>query len=125
MAIRSESRKKTKLIQVRVTPEEKVQLKTRAADFGVSVGELCRRSIFSAVPKSLADQNAIQELAALRADLGRMGGLFKGWLAGSFPQPVPSLKTSGDVIRLRRGIEATQKLVVDAVNRVSGKVSKP
>jgi len=125
MAIRSESRIKTKLIQVRVSPEEKLQLKARAADFGVSVGELCRRSIFSAVPKSVADQNAIQELAALRADLGRMGGLFKGWLAGSFSQPAPTLTTSGDVIRLRREIEATQKLVVDAVNKVTGKAGKP
>ncbi len=125
MATRSESRKKTELIQVRVTPEEKVQLKARAAEFGVSVGELCRRTIFSAVPKSLTDQTAIQELAALRADLGRMGGLFKGWLAGSFSQPAPALKTAGEVIQLCRVIEATQKLVVDAVNRVTGKASKP
>ena len=54
-----------------------------------------------------------------------MGGLFKGWLAGSFSQPAPTLKTSGDVIRLRREIEATKNLVVEAVNRISGKAGKP
>jgi hypothetical protein len=125
MSMRSESRKKTEVIQVRATPQEKAELKSRASEFGVSVGELCRRAIFSSVPKSLADQNAIHELAVLRADLGRMGGLFKGWLVGSFSQPVPTLKTSGDVIRLLREIEAAQKLVVEAVNKVSGKVTKP
>lgn len=124
MAKRSESRKKTELIQVRATPEEKIQLKARAAEFGVSVGELCRSSIFNSLPESLADQNAIKELAALRADLGRMGGLLKGWLANSFDQPAPTLKNSGDVIRLRQEIEATRKLVVEAVSRVSGKAGK-
>src|SRR5476649_1987179 len=77
---RSENRVKTELIQVRATPDEKAMLKTRAAAFGISVGELCRQTIFGAKPKSLVDQQAIQALADARADLGRIGGLLKGWL---------------------------------------------
>lgn len=124
MATRSESRKKTKLIQVRATPQEKAELKARADQFGISVGELCRRTIFDAIPKSLTDQTSIHELAALRADLGRMGGLFKGWLSGSFSQPAPSLKSHSDVVKLLREIETAQKKVVEAANKVSGKATR-
>jgi Mobilization protein NikA len=118
---RSESRLKTELIQVRATPQEKADLKKRAAAFGVSVGELCRRAIFGAVPKSNTDQAAITELATTRADLGRLGGLLKGWLAGSFSQPAPRLGTHSDVVRLLREIEAAQKAVVDVAQRVAKK----
>jgi len=114
----SESRKKTKLIQVRATPDEKVVLKDRALEFGVSVGELCRQAIFGSKPKSLADQNAIQELATLRADLGRLGGLLKGWLAGSFQQQPPAIKTRDDVVKLLRQIEESQKSVVEVAQRI-------
>ena len=121
MATRSESRRKTKMIPVRATPEEKISLRARAAAFDVSVGELCRRAIFSSVPKSRSDQKAIEELAAMRADLGRLGGLLKGWLAGSFTQSPPSLKGCDDVVRLLHDIEAAQKQVVEAVRSVTGK----
>lgn len=121
MAARSESRIKTLLIQVRATPAEKASLKQRAAAFDVSMGELCREAIFRSVPKSRVDQNAIQELAATRADLGRLGGLLKGYLAGSFPTGTPPLKTKADVVALLHKIEATQKLVVESVKKVSTK----
>jgi len=119
MVARSESRQKTELIQVRATPEEKEQLKTRAAAFGVSMGELCRQTIFGAKPKSRVDQNAIQELAATRADLGRIGGLLKGWLAGSFPAaPRPSTE---QVRVLLKQIEASQVTVIASVKSMIDK----
>lgn len=119
MASRSESRQKTELVQVRCTPEEKAQLKARAAVFGVSVGELCRQSIFNAVPKSKTDLNAIQELAATRADLGRLGGLFKGWLTGAFEEVAPpGPKTTAEIGRILREIDATKNKVDAIVDRV-------
>jgi predicted aconitase len=121
MATRSESRQKTKLIQVRATPEEREKLKARADTFGVSVGELCRQSIFGAKLKSRTDQEAIEELAATRADLGRLGGLLKGWLSGSFPNGVPSSKAHADVIELLRAIRSAQIRVVEAFTKVAGK----
>jgi hypothetical protein len=119
MAARSESRQKTKLIQVRATPEEKVQLKARADAFGVSMGELCRRTIFGTKSKSLVDQDAIQELASTRADLGRLGGLLKGWLAGSFPAaPRPGIE---QVRALLKQIEVSQMIVIASVKSMIDK----
>lgn len=115
----SENRQKTELIQVRCTQDEKLALKDRADAFSVSVGELCRQAIFSSVPKSKTDQSAIQQLAGTRADLGRLGGLFKGWLAGSFSQPGPGPKTHAEVAALLREIESGQQAVLDAVKRLS------
>ena len=117
----SESRQKTKLIQVRATPAEKDGLKNRADAFGVSVGELCRRVIFNSKPKSKVDQNAIAELAATRADLGRLGGLLKGWLSGVFPQGEPVPQTHAEVVSLLRKIESAQKDVQSAVKRLMEK----
>ena len=119
MATRSESRQKTELVQVRCTPEEKAQLKARAAVFRVSVGELCRQSIFNAVPKSKTDLNAIQELAHTRADLGRLGGLFSGWLKGVFEEVAPpGPKTTAEIGRILREIDATKNKVDALVDRV-------
>lgn len=118
---RSESRKKTELIQVRATPEEKEILRARAAAFGVSVGELCRQTIFATAPKSRVDQNAIQELATTRADLARVGGLLKGWLVGSFPAaPRPDV---GQVRDLLKQIETSQATVVACVKAMVGEKS--
>ena len=117
----SESRQKTELIQVRATPFEKAKLKSRAAAFDVSVGELCRQAIFGSVPKSKTDQDARRELAATRADLGRLGGLLKGWLSGSFEQGAPVAKTQADVVKMLRDIEAAQELVVSSVKKLAGK----
>jgi len=113
----SDVRKKTELIQVRATTEEKAALKTRADAFNLSVGALCRETIFGAKPKSKTDQSAIAELAATRADLGRLGGLLRGWLGGSaFPDaPTPDRKP---VRELLREIEATEKRVLAAVKQL-------
>jgi hypothetical protein len=118
MATRSESRQKTELIQVRCTPDEKVTLKGRAAAFGISMGELCRVTIFGVKPKSKTDQAAIQALADARADLGRLGGLLKGWLAGSFDKETPGPKTRAEISSLLKEIDAGQKLVIQSVKKL-------
>ena len=120
MAARSESRQKTKLIQVRATPDEKERLRARAAAFGISMGELCRQAIFASTPRSKTDLGAIGELASTRADLGRLGGLLKGWLSCAFEKPTPDMQTRDDVVALLRQIEATQALIVEAVKKVAG-----
>ena len=115
---RSESRKMTKTVQVRATPEEKHRLKARAAAYGISMGELCRQTIFRATPKSKTDLEAIRALAMARADLGRLGGILKGWLApGSFPSsPLPDKKHVRDLLH---EIEAAQSLVVSTVKKLA------
>lgn len=118
---RSESRVKIKTLGVRVTPEEKIMLKRIADSFGISVAELCRQTVFNSTPKSKTDQSAISELAATRADLGRLGGLLKGWLSGSFLTGTPTPQAIPDVVALLREIDASQKLVISAVTKVSEK----
>lgn len=116
---KSESRKKTQTIQVRATPTEKESLKSRADAFGISVGELVRQTIFSTKPKSKTDLESIQVLAASRADLGRVGGLLKGWLAGSFPDsPAPDQM---QIRALLHKIEIAQSGVLAAVKKLVDK----
>lgn len=115
----SESRKMNETIQVRATPEEKALLKARAAAFGISVGELVRETIFSTKPKSKTDLQAIHALATTRADLGRLGGLLKGWLAGSFPNS-PNLDQQ-EARGLLQEIEAAQVKVLNAVKKLVDK----
>jgi hypothetical protein len=120
----SENRKKTKLIAVRATPVEKEYMKKRAEAFGISVGALCRHIIFeSRVPQGIMDQSAIGELAKTRADLGRVGGLLKGWLAGSFENSA-GLPLKGDIPTIRsllQQIEKTQALISDQIADVFNK----
>lgn len=114
----SESRKMTETIQVRATPEEKALLKAQAEAFGISVGHLVRETIFRSKPKSKTDLVAIQSLAVSRADLGRVGGLLKGWLAGTFPNsPQPD---QVPIRALLNKIENAQSEVLDAVKKLVG-----
>lgn len=116
---RSESRQKTKVVGVRATPEEHASLKASADAFGISMGELCRQTIFGAQPKSQVDQNAVVELALTRADLGRLGGLLKGWLVGSFPgAPQPDIT---QVHPLLKQLESSQATVLAAVKSMTDK----
>lgn len=121
MATRSESRQKTELIQVRCTPEEKAALQARAAAYGISMGALCRETIFNTKPKSKTDREAIKELAATRADLGRLGGLFKGWLSGSFERGTPGPNTRAEIRRLLDDIEIAEAKVIASVQELLGR----
>ena len=114
---RSENRVKTELIQVRATTDEKIALKNRSAAFGISVGELCRQSIFGMKAKSTVDQQAIQELADARAALGRIGGLLKGWLG---PKEFPDAPYRGteDARDLLHQIERSQEIVLNLAKRL-------
>ena len=114
----SETRVKTLTFGVRCSPEEKASLQARADAFGISMGELCRETIFGTRPKSKTDQSAVAELLATRADLGRLGGLLKGWLSGVFPAaPLPQ---HDQVRALLQDVEAAQKKVLAAVTTLVG-----
>ena len=116
---KSETRIMTKLVQVRVTPDQKLNLKARAGAFGISVGELCRQTIVGVKVNSQTDQEAIGALADARAELGRQGGMLKGWLSGAFPD-APALSDADRVsIRLLlKEIEAGQTIVIDSVKKL-------
>lgn len=116
---KSESRKKTVTIQVRATPSEKAMLKARADAFCISVGELVRETIFNTKPKSKTDLAAIQVLATTRADLGRVGGLLKGLLGGSFSNS--SIFDQQQARGLLHKIEAAQVEILNSVKKLVDK----
>ncbi|MBU2714528.1 plasmid mobilization protein MobA, partial [Zooshikella harenae] len=66
----SENRKKTKIIMVRVTEDEKEALEEKASDTGVSVPEFLRRAGLGRKTKSKVESQIINEL-------NRLGGLQK------------------------------------------------
>lgn len=115
---RSEKRIKIDYIQVRCSPEEKAQLRARAEAFGVSMGELCRETIFRTKPNSKTDQQAIAELVETRADLGRLGGLFRGWLGGEAFPNAPMAPDNKPVRELLHDIETAEKTVLAAVKKL-------
>lgn len=121
MKKRSESRVKTKTIPVRVSPEEKLKVESLAASCKMSRSSYLLQAGLGITPSSKTDLEAVHALADARSNLGRLGGLLKGWLAGSFSQPAPSLKSHADVLKLLREIEVAQKSVVAAAIKVAGK----
>jgi len=77
---RSEKRKRNLQIKVRVDEAEKALLRNRAKSCGVSAASFLRDLALAYPLTSVVDQHALDELIKARADLGRLGGLFKLWL---------------------------------------------
>lgn len=117
---RSESRVTTKMIPVRATPEQLKEIDARAASCVMSRSSYMLQRGLGFTPSSKTDKEAILELASLRADLGRLGGLLKGWLAGSFEQQPPDIRTRDHVVKLLRQIEDMQQRVIDTVKKIAG-----
>lgn len=65
---------------VRVTREEKERLRLKATMCGCKTPSYIRRLALGYPLQSLVDQYAVDQLLQAKADLGRLGGLFKLWL---------------------------------------------
>ena len=63
-------------------------------------------------------KTAIQELKLTRADLGRLGGLFRGWLGGAFEKGTPGPNTRAEIRRLLDDIEKAEALVITSVKKL-------
>ncbi|RRS29939.1 MAG: hypothetical protein P794_09455 [Epsilonproteobacteria bacterium (ex Lamellibrachia satsuma)] len=64
----------------RLTPEEYRTIHNKAKATGYTSSEYMRRVACGYPLQSMVDQLAVNELIQMRADLGRLGGLFKKWL---------------------------------------------
>ena len=71
---------KTTKITVWCTKEEKEKLELKAKMCGLKTGPFLRNLALEYPLKSMVDSYAIDQLIKTRADLGRLGGLFKLWL---------------------------------------------
>ena len=69
---------------VRVTREEQARLQEKARSFGLRTATYLRQvGLGVNQPSGRVDRQAIQDLAQLHGDLGRIGGLLKSWLSRS------------------------------------------
>jgi len=71
---------KTKYINTRCTIKEYEEIKEKASNTGLSSSAYLRNLGMNYPIKSVVDQRALSELVKSKADLGRLGGLFKLWL---------------------------------------------
>ena len=78
---RSEKRKRSPMIGVRVTLEEKAIIQKKASQCSKKPGTYLRDLGLGKTIKSTVDAQAFLEISKLRADLGRVGGLVKAWLS--------------------------------------------
>lgn len=78
---KSEKRKKGKIIPVRVTPEEQERIETLAGKCSMAPSTYLRTVGLEKNIKSTLDSQVIIELAKLRSETGRLGGLIKAWLS--------------------------------------------
>lgn len=77
----TENRKRTTHIMVRVSPDEKKEIHQAAARCDLSAPAYLRELGLGYEPKSNVDVQAVEQLARLHGDLGRVGGLLKMWLS--------------------------------------------
>jgi len=79
--VKKESKKlKNRYINTRCTDREYEEIKEKASNTGLSSSAYLRNLGLNYPIKSVVDQRALSELVKCRADLGRLGGLFKLWL---------------------------------------------
>jgi len=73
----SNTRYRDDQIQVRVTANEKAAIREEANRYSLSAATYLRNLGLGFAPKNTMDKQAIDRLAKLRGDLGRIGGLLK------------------------------------------------
>jgi hypothetical protein len=125
---KSEVRKRQAHIMIRVTEEEKEQIHFKAKLTGHPhrTGTFIRKAVLNYPLRSVVDEYAVDQLIRSRADLGRLGGLFKLWLTKNQENKVLKLgdHTFEDVEALVQEIESKQeklleyaKVLIRSINR--------
>lgn len=105
----SETRKKTRIVRVRVTPQEWDSIESLADTCSLSVPEFMRQMALGYTPKSTLDQQAVLEMAQVNGDMGRVVGVLKLWLsteskkeeafAHNIPRLINELRSLKDALR--------------------------
>ena len=72
--------RRDKKLRVPVLPTEEAEIKSKAADAGLTVAEYLRNLGLGYQVPSVIDNRKVDALLKINADLGRLGGLIKLWL---------------------------------------------
>ena len=96
-----------------VTKKEYSQIKELAKQTGFSVSEYIRRILNGQRIESRLDQQAFLCALKVNADLGRLGGLFKYYLAQGFKNVPP-----GEIRTLLHDIEDRQRQLKPVISKI-------
>jgi hypothetical protein len=121
MARRKTDNPRKKFVAVWCTPEEKERIKQKAAMCGTKTGPFIRDLALEYPLTSRVDQYAVDQLLQAKADLGRLGGLFKLWLTKNedFKESAKlGNRSYQDVEDLVRDLEANEKELVEIAKRL-------
>lgn len=109
----------TKRITVWGTEKEHDTIKFKAAATGVSTSEYLRSLGCNYPLKSMVDQLAVDELIQARADLGRVGGLFKKWLVEQEGRSGNlGSRSYEDINKIVEDLESKQKILLEAAQKI-------
>jgi hypothetical protein len=109
------TRPRNKPIKVWVNPEERAAIAALAASSNLSLSAYLRAAGLNHPVRSILDIQAVNELAKVNGDLGRVAGLLKLWLAekrGIGARPL-------DVERMMNDFRKLQKQSHEIMGRVS------
>jgi hypothetical protein len=109
-----QTRDRNRPIKVWVTATERTLIEERAAGAGLSVSAYLRATGLHHPLKSAYDLVAVEQLAKVGADLGRLGGLLKMWLA---TRPGGGASAT-DVSRLLIETRDLQQTMLEVMSRV-------
>lgn len=111
----SQTRKNSTPIKVYCLPEEKAQIQENAEASGLSVASFIRKVAMGYQVESIVDIKQVIELSRVNADLGRLGGLLKLWLAND-PRTIDFSPTL--IKALLAKIESTRQELRSIMDRV-------
>jgi len=113
--VKKPTRKGSTPIVVRVTPDEKAAIEEFANQCGRSTSGYLRMLGLGYLPKSIVDNERVEELAKINGDLGRLGGLLKLWLTND----ARTAQFGESTIRAALArIEATQDKMIEVMKVV-------
>ncbi len=114
---KSEVRKRQAHIMIRVTKEEKekIRLKAKMTGHPHRTGTFIRKAVLNYPLRAVVDEFAVDLLLQSKADLGRLGGLFKWWLTTNQDNQSAKLGEHGfqDVEALIQTIEKQQSVLLE------------
>ena len=96
-----------------VTKKEYSQIKQLAKQTGCSVSEYIRRVLTGQRIESKLDQEAFLSALKVNADLGRLGGVFKHYLAQGFKNVPP-----GEIRKVLHDIEDRQRQLKPVISKI-------
>lgn len=106
----SPARRSSPHIKVWLLPSEKAAIQAKASAHTLSDSAYLRTLGLDMPIRSTVDQEAIQELAKINGDLGRLGGLLKMWLTNR-----ERVINEDRITALVAELEGTQALLFDKV----------